>query len=173
MLYERHGHGYGQNYGAKKLNRIKDGFKSALLVGVIFTAFSTGGAILTCRPLAYLLLPNVANEIYDITFSYVTTQACLYYFLFLIFMPRQAVQAIGKSGTSVFGGVVELVLRFITANTIIVWAGKAGAYFSNPIAWVGGAVFFVVTFIVRVKNLEKEWKSDKNEIVAVGIQNVA
>ena len=151
----------GQNYGAKKLNRIKDGFKSALLVGVIFTAFSTGGAILTCRPLAYLLLPNVANEIYDITFSYVTTQACLYYFLFLIFMPRQAVQAIGKSGTSVFGGVVELVLRFITANTIIVWAGKAGAYFSNPIAWVGGAVFFVVTFIVRVKHLEKEWKSDK------------
>ena len=151
----------GQNYGAKNLKRIKDGFKSALLVGVIFTAFSTIGAVATCRPLSSLLLPNVASEIYDIAFGYISTQACLYYFLFLIFMPRQAVQAIGLSGVAMIGGVIELILRFIAANTFVAWVGINGAYFSNPLAWFGGAVFFVITFIVRVKKLEKEWENNK------------
>ena len=77
-------------------------------------------------------------------------------------MPRQAVQAIGLSGMSMIGGVIELILRFIAANTFIVWAGIQGAYFSNPLAWFGGAVFFVVTFVLRVKHLEKEWNQDKD-----------
>lgn len=156
----------GQNYGAKKLDRIKNGFNSALLVGVIFTVLSMTGAILTCRPLSALLLPNVESGIYDMAFGYIITQSCCYYFLFLIFMPRQAVQAIGLSGGAMMGGVIELILRIIAANTFIVWAGVEGAYFSNPLAWFGGAVFFVVAFIYRVKKLEKEWgveKEAKNE----------
>ncbi len=150
----------GQNYGAKKIDRIKKGFFAALGVGAIYTAFSMAGNLLLCRPLAYVLLGEADPLVYDYIFQYILTQSCCYYFLFLVFMPRQAVQSVGYSALAIAGGVIELAMRAFAAFALAVWFGFDGACFSNPLAWLGGAVFFVLAFFVIYRKLEKRQKSN-------------
>ena len=154
----------GQNYGAKNYTRIKKGFFSAMLVGAIFTVFSTIGAISTCYPMFKLLLPGVDTRVYELGFRYILIQSLQYYALLMVFVPRQAVQALGKSALAVFGGIIELALRTIVAFTFAVWFGFDGAVLSNPLAWWGASIYLVIAFFVQINKLIKTQRLDnKNE----------
>ncbi len=153
----------GQNYGARRLDRIKQGFIASLGVGAICMIFATGGAIGLSYPLSKLLLSGVDNKVYDHVFRYLLIQSCGYYFLFLVFMPRQALQAMDKGVHAMFGGVIELVMRYATSITLAVWWGYPGACFSNVLAWTGAAIYLVITFIVQYSKEVK--KFSKEEVV--------
>lgn len=141
----------GQNFGAKNYNRLREGLKAGLLVGLIYTAFSTIGAITLAQPLTHLLLPGAPAQVYAYSQQYLTVQGVCYYFLFALFLFRQALQAVGKSSLTVIGGVVELVLRVIVSFTFAIWFGFDGACISNPLAWLGGAVCFIILYAVVAK----------------------
>ncbi|MBE5731857.1 MAG: hypothetical protein E7353_02375 [Clostridiales bacterium] len=141
----------GQNYGAKNYNRLRQGLKAGLLVGLIYTAFSTIGAISLAIPLTYLLLPSAPSVVFTYSQQYLTIQGICYYFLFALFLFRQALQAVGKSSLTILGGIVELVLRIFVSFTFAIWFGFDGACISNPLAWLGGALCFIFLFIAVAK----------------------
>ncbi len=141
----------GQNYGAKNYNRLRQGVKAGLLVGLIYTAFSTTGSIVFAQPLTRLLLPGAPESVYVYSQQYLTVQGICYYFLFVLFLFRQALQAVGKSSLTVCGGVAELVLRIFVSFTFAIWFGFDGACISNPLAWLGGALCFIFLFIAVAK----------------------
>ncbi len=153
----------GQNYGAKNYNRLRSGLKAGLLVGLIYTAFSTIGAISLAQPLTHLLLPGAPETVYAYSQQYLTIQGICYYFLFALFLFRQALQAVGKSSLTIFGGIAELVLRIFVSFTFAIWFGFDGACVSNPLAWLGGAVCFIILYIVVAKKFPH---SDYNEKVS-------
>ena len=161
----------GQNYGAKKYDRIKKGYFSSLGVGAIFTAFSMVLMLTLSVPMAKLLLPassitGDANTVYDYVFTYAIFQSSFYYFLFMIFQLRQCVQGIGRSTVAMFGGVVEFGMRFFTAFTFAEWFGYIGACLSNPLAWVGGAVYLLIAFIICFKKLDRKESIDREKSLA-------
>ena len=153
----------GQNFGAKNYNRLRQGLKAGMLVGLIYTAFSTIGAITLATPLTRLLLPGAPDIVYTYSQQYLTVQGICYYFLFALFLFRQALQAVGKSSLTVLGGIVELVLRVIVCFTFAIWFGFDGACISNPLAWLGGALCFIFLFIAVAKKFPH---ADYNEKVS-------
>lgn len=142
----------GQNYGAGNYERIKQGVKAGLLVSLIYSVFATVGAITLAQPLTRFLLPSANKEVYWLAQQYLTIQGLCYYFLFALFLFRQALQGVGKSSLTVFGGIVELAFRVFVAFTFASWFGFAGACLSNPLAWLGGAVCFMTMFLAIQKN---------------------
>ena len=151
----------GQNYGAKNYERIKKGYFSSLIVGLIFTAISTVLMLTLAVPMAKLLLPsNTINgnpqTVYDYVMTYAIVQSCFYYALFMIFQLRQCVQGIGRSTVAMFGGAVEFLARFIVAFTLAKKFGFIGACLSNPIAWVTGALYLLIAFIICYKKMVKK-----------------
>ena len=155
----------GQNYGAKKIDRIKKGMLAGMASGLIYTAVATAAAIPLCVPFAKFLLKGAENVVYDWVFRYITTQACFYYVLYILMMFRQCLQGLGYSVLTIFGGVTELVFRYIAAITLAVNFGYAGACFSNPLAWTGGAAFFVISYFAVIKKTEKKLLSPSDNFL--------
>lgn len=151
----------GQNYGAKNYDRIKKGYYSSLAVGAIFTAFSTVMMLTLAVPMAKLLLPAETisgnpQTVYDYVFTYAIMQSSFYYILFMVFQLRQCLQGIGESTVAMFGGIAEFVARFIVAFTLAKKFGFIGACLSNPLAWLAGAVYLLIAFIICYKKMLKK-----------------
>ena len=146
----------GQNFGANNLQRVKDGIKAALLVGVIYSLLAFGLILPLCVPFGKILLKGSEDKIYGWIFQYILTQSSFYYFVYVLMMFRQSLQSLGYSALTVFGGVTELLFRLFAAMVLATNFGFTGACFSNPCAWIGGAVFFTVAYLVIIKKLEKK-----------------
>jgi putative MATE family efflux protein len=165
----------GQNFGAKKYDRIKKGFIAGFGVGAIFTVISMCCNTFLAVPISKILLPASSmdalpvgvtpNDVYDMIFTYNGTLSIFYYFLYLIFMSRQALQGIGKSTVAMFGGVAEFVVRFVLSPILAEKAGFIGMCYSNPIAWIVGGVFLTVAFIICFARLIKKTSTNLNETI--------
>ncbi len=153
----------GQNFGAKRFDRIKEGYKKSFLVGAIYTAIAMTLCISLCTPFTKLLLPRDTiiggdpDLVYNLAFKYNLILSCFYYVLFLVFSGRSCLQAIGCSSLTILGGITETTMRIISAYTLAVWFGFMGTCFSNPMAWFGGAVFFVIAYNISFKKVEKRF----------------
>lgn len=147
----------GQNFGAKRIDRIEQGSKQSLLVSGIFCVIATALALTFCYPFAKILLKGAPNIVYDYVFQYILTQSLLYYTLAVLLTYRQGLQGMGKSFLAMFGGVVELFMRCFASFVLAKNFGFDGACFSNVLAWFGGAVFFSICMVITVKKFKREY----------------
>lgn len=146
----------GQNFGANDLNRVRKGMRSAMLLGLIYSALAFVLIVPLCIPFAKVLLSGASEKIYSWVFRYILTQSCFYFFVYALMAYRQCLQALGYSALTIFGGLTELLMRFLAAELLAKGFGFNGACFSNPCAWVAGGIFFAVCYVVIIKKLEKK-----------------
>jgi Na+-driven multidrug efflux pump len=163
----------GQNYGAKKLDRIKLGFKEAFLVEACAYVLVMGIGLLTAPYVAYIFLPSdqITPELtfYVTTYLY-TISPCLI-LQAIIMMSRSAVQGMKKPLVPFFSGIGELFSRILICQFLpsLVSPNDAtsdNAYkaicFSNPAAWLFSALFmggFAFYFVFLKKRPEFKEKS--------------
>ena len=150
----------GQNYGAKRIDRIKLGAKQVLGVGAIYSAIAMTLSISLCKPISRILLPGVDHMVYEYAFRYMISQAPFYFFLFILLAFRQGAQAMNRSFEAMFGGFVELATRCFAAFVLAKNFGFAGACFSNSLAWFGTSVFFATLFIFIIRSVEKKQQQE-------------
>ena len=148
----------GQNHGAKRLDRIRQGVKSGFIIGGGLTIGCMVLAIGLAYPMANLLLPDATKEVHGIVFQYVCVNASMFFFLMLVFFFRQSLQGVGKSFTAAFGGVIELMARFVCAFTLAKISFN-WACLSNSCAWVSAGIYFLIMFLLY---LRKETKNSIN-----------
>ena len=146
----------GQNLGANDLERIRKGNLAGLAVGLIYSAIAYAIILPVCIPFGRLLLGDADEQIYGWIFRYTLTQSSFYFVLYVLMMFRQSLQGLGYGLLTVFGGITELVMRFFAATFLATEFGFEGACFSNPCAWLGGAVFFTISYIVVISKLKKK-----------------
>ena len=151
----------GQNYGAKRTDRLITGLKHSLILGAILSVVAGAMCLASSVTIARILLPGVSEEIYGYVFTYSLIQTSLYYFVFLVFLGRNFLQGVNASWLTMVGGLIELMMRIIACETFAKWFGYIGACFSNPSAWIGGGLFFLacnIIVVIRVHNLNKSGK---------------
>lgn len=146
----------GQNYGANKLDRIKQGVKSSYLMGLIFTAISILMNFLLCRPLSTILLYGAEERIHDLIFTYIAIQSIFYYCLCILLYVRESLQGLSKSALTIIGGITELAMRCFACFVLAKNFGFIGACFSNVLAWIGGAICFITCYKIVIKKMEKK-----------------
>lgn len=146
----------GQNFGANDLKRVRKGMRASMALGLIYSALAFALVVPLCVPFARVLLSGASEEVYSWVFRYILTQSCFYFFVYALMAYRQCLQALGYSGLTIFGGLTELLMRFLAAELLAKNFGFNGACFSNPCAWVAGGIFFAVCYIVIIKKLEKK-----------------
>ena len=149
----------GQNYGANKVDRIKNGVKASYLMGLIFTAFAMLLNFLLCRPLASILLYGATDEVIDLIFKYIAIQSLFYYALCVLLYNRESLQGLGKSSLTVIGGTIELIMRCFACFVLAKNFGFNGACLSNCLAWLGGAICFIISFKIVIKKMENKAKT--------------
>lgn len=146
----------GQNTGAGQYRRVKKG----IAVGMVYVAVSAvvGFAFCVglCEPLMRLFLKSESSETVGRYYSeimgyglrFLLCQSGCYPLLGTIYVFRNTLQGMGKSGVTMFAGVTELAGRALTAFVFVKLWGYTGVCISNPTAWLFADIFLLVTFFV-------------------------
>lgn len=132
-----------QNKGAGKIDRIRQGFKAATIMGSIYSVVVSVIIMTVGKYLTYLFLSGDLTEIMAAVDIYLKCAGTFFIPLMLIFLYRNGIQGMGYGLLPMMGGVVELFSRGFMS--VIAARGKSyvGVCMASPIAWVMAAVLFL------------------------------
>lgn len=145
----------GQNYGAGKFDRIKQGVRSvtvltlsvAIFAGILLSFF--GGHIVTLFADA-----ESQADIFSFGQLYFAYMAPFYWLLSLLFIYRYTLQGLGDSVIPTIAGVMELIMRVIAAFVLSQYWGFVGIVLASPLAWVGAVIPLAFAYHKRKNKLD-------------------
>jgi len=144
----------GQNFGAKKYDRIKDGLKKGLgIVGGLALA-STVVMLIFARPLALVFMDQPSDYVLDAAVSMIRIEAVLYAALGGIWTVNSALRGIGAVKITLASSIVELVIKIGVSVLLPLAIGYVGIWLAAPIGWVLGMVPSVTYLMLWFKNPE-------------------
>lgn len=144
-----------QNYGAGRLDRVKDGVKKSALISVVCALLFAGITITFSNPLLTLFVGSGQDEVVSLAKEYLIINGSMYIVLGLLFVYRNALQGIGKGITAFFGGVWELAMRSAVAILLVPYFHFTAASVAGPTAWIAAAIWFIIMWYCNVKKLNK------------------
>ncbi|MDR3319046.1 MAG: MATE family efflux transporter, partial [Clostridiales bacterium] len=149
----------GQNYGAARLDRISAGVKAAVIMSAAVSVFLGGLQILLGRSITMLVVGAGKEQLYDLSQTFLTINASLYFSLVLLVLFRNALQGMNRSPLTLIGGAIELGSR--TAFSILfmhVLEGDSryiGICFCAGITWVITAIFLTIAYLIVIRKLKR------------------
>lgn len=144
----------GQNHGAHRTDRIKQGVRDGCLVQLVYCA-AAWVAIYFCKPYAVgLVLGNADPAVTQGALEYLTVISVLFCFHGLLMIFRNTLQGLGYSTQAVISGVGELVGRSFGGWLALHGLGYLGICLANPIAWAFALVYCVFMVARMLKREE-------------------
>lgn len=148
----------GQNWGAGKVERVKQGVKYTQIMVLIYSVFAMFVAFFFSKYMTWLFISPSETAVVNVSVLYFRTVFWCYPFLGSIFIYRNTLQGLGYGLVPMLGGVFELVAR---SAIVMLVAGRttfAGVCLSDPAAWLAALIPLVPYYI----HVTKKWK--KKEI---------
>jgi len=126
-----------QNYGAKKVGRIRAGLKGAVLASMGFGAAASALVWVFARPLMGLFIEAGETAIIGEGVRYLRTEGAFYCGIGCLFLLYGLYRALGRPSMSVVLTVISLGTRVALAYILsaVPAFGVAGIWWSVPIGW--------------------------------------
>ena len=148
----------GQNLGAGRFDRIKNGMKIMNKVSIVTSLIAGAILIFLGKYFVTLFIENPTPEIFSYAQQVFNYSAVFFIPLGFIFVYRNVLQGMGESFVPMMAGVYELVARSIVAFTLPKFIGFTGICLSDPIAWIAAAVPLMITYYRKMKKIENQNK---------------
>ena len=159
----------GQNMGAGKFDRVKEGFRSAMKIAVIYSV-GMGAFMFFCGSgLSLIFLdrgdPRLA-ELLGVVREFLRINCLFYIPLGVLTVCRFSLQGMEYGVTAMFAGAFEMAARGIVALVFAVRFGFRAVCFANPAAWIAACILLVPACAVMFPRAEK--KADAHAAVRGG-----
>lgn len=142
-----------QNFGAQKLDRIKDGVRACIRMSVSF-ALVMGLINMTCGPsLVSLFVGSKEKDVIDLAQIYLNRTGLAYFVLALLFIYRYTLQGLGKNGVPALSGFIELAVRIFAATVIASYLGYSGLCLSAPLSWTLACIPLALAYYLTMRTL--------------------
>lgn len=127
-----------QNYGAKKPERIRAGFRGAIAAAVIFSVVISAVVWVFARPLMLLFVKAQETAIIAEGVRYLRIEGAFYCGIGCLFLLYGLYRALGRPGMSVVLTILSLGTRVVLAYVLsaIPAIGVVGIWWSVPIGWI-------------------------------------
>ena len=145
-----------QNYGARKLERIKKGVTGAAIIATVCGIVGGFVVITFAKPLVALFVGSGQNEVMSLSKEYLVLNGVFYVILGLLFVYRNALQGIGSSMIAFFGGVWELVMRSLVAFVLVSYLKFAAVCIASPVAWFGATIWLMIAYFIIINRIIKK-----------------
>ena len=139
----------GQNVGAKKLNRVKEGLKAASLIGIIYSLIAFMVLLFGGRYIALLFMDADQTEIIGRVATFLIGNSMFYIPLTFVNVVRFTIQGMGFSTFAILAGVCEMV-----GFCLVPVFGFLPACFASPLAWIFADAFLIPAFFHCMKKLK-------------------
>ena len=146
----------GQNLGAGKFNRIKEGVKKCSIISIIVSIASTIIVILFGGVFTKMFIDGNDVEVIYYAKQYLNTVSIFYIPLGLIFVYRNTLQGVGESFVPMMAGVAEMIARTVVAFTLPLLLDFIGIALADPAAWIAACVPLMITYYRKLNTILKE-----------------
>ncbi len=144
----------GQNHGAGRLDRIKQGIREGCLIQLVYCGIVYVVIFLTKGFAVELVLGETGTAVYDGGVEYLAVISVLFFLHGFLMIFRNTLQGLGYSVQAVISGVGELVGRTIGGWLSVAFLGYFGICISNPMAW-GLALCYCLFMVWRILKREE------------------
>ena len=152
----------GQNYGAKKYERIKTGARSAVIMAIATALTISAVMILFGRNVLMLFIsgtPSEVEQVLTIAYTYLCYMCSMLFVLYLLYVYRSALQGLGNTIVPMISGIAELIMRVGAAIILPQIIGQKGIYFAEILAWLGAEVILMTVFYLSLHRLLRQGKA--------------
>ncbi len=149
-----------QNFGAGKDDRIKKGFKGAILTSLMFCLFVSALVFVLAENLMMIFVDKGETAIIAEGVRYLRIEGAFYFGIGFLFLLYGLYRALGKPIMSLILTVISLGTRVALAYLLsaIPEIGVVGIWWSVPIGWILADITgFAVWFLIQ-KHLAKQGK---------------
>lgn len=154
----------GQNLGARRYDRIKDGVNKAVIISII-TSIIAGIVLITLgTQFVKLFIENPDAQIIAYSKQVLDIAGIFFIPLGLIFIFRNALQGIGESFVPMMAGVAELGARALVAFTLPEFLDFFGICLADPIAWIAASVPLALYYHKTIKKLLSKYNTSDEVI---------
>ena len=147
-----------QNMGAGKIDRIRKGFKNAMIIGTIYSIVTSIFVMTAGKYLTPLFLSENLGEIMGYVDIYLKCVGMFFIPLANVNIFRNGIQGMGYGLLPMMAGVAELIGRGVVAIIASQKRSYVGVCMASPVAWIlaGGLLLVMYYFIMRrAKSFEK------------------
>ncbi|MBP5615397.1 MAG: MATE family efflux transporter, partial [Alphaproteobacteria bacterium] len=140
-----------QNFGAKKLSRIRQGARLATTAAFLISVAASLLVFYVGRDMIAVFLNEQNDFIVETGKMYLSISTMFYFFLGLIFVYRNVLQGMGKAVLPLVASIVELLLRSFAAVYLAALMGYKGIFYASPIAWVGASSVVIIGYVIIIR----------------------
>ena len=143
----------GQNLGAGKYDRIKEGVKKGSIITIMVSIIAAVVLFVFGKSLSTLFISSDQIEALNYSKQYLNTVAIFLPILGMLFIYRNSLQGIGDAFIPMMAGVAELVARVIVAFTFPAFIGYIGICLASPFAWIGATIPMAIKYRILIKRM--------------------
>ena len=146
----------GQNYGAGKMDRVRDGLRRSARIGFLLAV--SVGLIMVCfgKPLLSLFIreeAGISDQVMTFGHDFLRVMAAGLPMLYLLFIYRSTLQGLGDTVIPMISGFVELAFRIGSALLLPAIIGYWGVYLAEITAWISAGIFLIIGYYRRLKKI--------------------
>jgi len=147
----------GQNYGARKPERIKNGMKSATVLSLSTSVLIAAIMIAFGRSITMLFIssdiPEQVIAAGNAAYLYLVIMSVSLPVLYLLYVYQAALQGMGNTMVTMIAGIIELALRVGLALVVGVTGYANGIFVAEVSAWYGAAIFQMIVYYRMIRKL--------------------
>jgi putative MATE family efflux protein len=146
----------GQNLGAGKYDRIKQGIRQGTAVGIAYGVFIGLVLIFFGRTLSLIFISSTEATVLDASAKYLRCMGYFFWALGILNVFRMSTQGLGYSGRAVYGGVMEMIARITVSTLLVPHYGYTAICFADQSAWIAACIYIVPTCLNCLKKVRKK-----------------
>lgn len=137
-----------QNYGAKKYDRIREGVRVCLLIGLF--SYVLCSVVMVCLPetLAHIMLNG--QQSIALASEFLCICGSMFFMLNFLFIFRGVVQGMGKPFIPMCSGILEMVLRILIIVLFLPRIGFQATAYAEIAAWMGALMLNLAAYKVLI-----------------------
>jgi len=151
----------GQNIGAGKMERVRNGHVASLVVSVGTSLVITACMLLFGREILGLFLSGTPEEIEvagGVAYRFLVFMSLALPSLYLLYVYRSALQGMGNTLIPMLSGILEFLMRTGAALFLTRSIGSDGVFWAEILAWIGAAVLLGIGYYVIMELKKRKGK---------------
>lgn len=149
----------GQNLGARKYRRVRQGVRSALAIALGTSVLIAAAMLLLGRVILGWFISGTPQEVeqtMEIAYFYLAVMSVSLPVLYMLHVVRSTVQGMGNTALPMVSGVVEFMMRTAAVLYLPLAVGEAGIFFAEPAAWLGADVVLALSYVLVSRKILRE-----------------
>ncbi|MBO4649650.1 MAG: MATE family efflux transporter [Clostridiales bacterium] len=138
----------GQNIGAKKQERVVEGFRKATLIVLVFSLIMLPLFFFFGKYICGIFVKEEAADVIALGAKALRITSPFYFALGMIYVPRAVLNGCGDTGFAMINGLTEVVCRILISNilTRIAFLDYWGIWITTGLTWGVTALVCVVRY---------------------------